>query len=137
MVGQLRSLGVAHSVVLVTQSRALKVLRWRRWASTIGEINNVHVPVMVRVARAANKEHVQQALDTIIDLLEAEDTELVQIDGSVPPGFGVAAEVGQNGVVCGNGTHGQTRFGNVANVVENNVASITHDFMYRLLCKKL
>ena len=85
-VGQLRSL-VAHSVVLMTQSRSLKVPRWRRWASTIREANNVDVPAMVMAAGAANKEHAQQALDTIIDLLEAE-AESVQIDGSVPLGFG-------------------------------------------------
>ena len=36
----------------------------------------------------AHKEHAQHALDTIVDLLEANDDEPVQVDGSVPPSFG-------------------------------------------------
>ena len=87
-VGQLRSVGIAHSVVLMTQSHSLKVPRWRRWATTIGAVNVVDVPAMVRAARAANKEHAQQALDTTVDLLEVANAEPVQIDGSIPPGFG-------------------------------------------------
>ena len=76
-VGQLRSFGVAHSVLLMTQARSLKIRSWRRWANTIGEVNNLDVPTMVRAARAANKEDAQQTLDSIIALLQAEDAELV------------------------------------------------------------
>ena len=43
---------------------------------------------MVRAAGSAHKEHSQPSLDTIVDLLEAEDDGLVQVDGSVPPTFG-------------------------------------------------
>ena len=45
------------------------------------------VPAMVRAAGVANKEHAQQAMDTIINLFEADIAELVQIDGSIPPGL--------------------------------------------------
>ena len=105
-VGQIHSPGVTHSVVLMTYLCPLKVPRWRRWASTIGEVNNVDVPAMVRAVRVANKNHVQQALDTIIDLLEAEEAESVQIDDVYRRGSG--SEGGQNNVVCGDRANKET-----------------------------
>ena len=35
-VGQLRSLGLVHSVFLMAKPRTLKVSRWHRWATTVG-----------------------------------------------------------------------------------------------------
>ena len=87
-VGPIRSLGIAHSVVVMTETRSLKVPMWQRWATTIGDVNKVDVPAMVCAAGVPNKEHAQQALDTIVDLLEAADDKFVQIDGSLPPRFG-------------------------------------------------
>ena len=87
-VGQIRNLRIAHSVVVVIETQALKVPRWRRWATMIGEVNPVDVPAMVRAVGVPNEEHAQQELDTILDLLEAADDESVQIDGFVPPRFG-------------------------------------------------
>ena len=43
-VGQLRSLGLAHSVFLMSESRTLKVPRWRRWATTVGQMNALDMP---------------------------------------------------------------------------------------------
>ena len=50
-VGQIHSLGIAHSIVLIMETRSLKVPRWRKWATTIGEVNSVDVPAMVRAAK--------------------------------------------------------------------------------------
>ena len=122
----------------MTQSRSLKVPRWRRWAGDIGEVNSVDAPAMVRAARAANKEHAQQALDTIIHLLEAEEANSVQIDGSAPPGF---VEWRLKGIKT-------TWFAEMAPTDRHdsavwpapwktNVPSITHEFMYKVLWKKL
>ena len=72
-VGQTRSLGITHSITVIVETRSLKVPRWRRWATTISKVNRVDVPAMVRAARAANKVHARQVLDTIVDLLEADD----------------------------------------------------------------
>ena len=74
-VGQVRSLGLAHSVMTTTETRSLKLPKWRWWATAVGEVNKVDVPAMVRAAGSAHKEHAQQALDTILDLLEADDDE--------------------------------------------------------------
>ena len=126
-VGQLHSLGIVHSVALMTQLRSLKVPRWRRWANTIGEVNNVDVPAMVRAARAANKEHAQQVLDTIADLWRQKMPRQFKLTDLCRWVQGVAAEGGQNGVVCGNGVNGQI----------DQCPSITHKFMYRVLWKKL
>ena len=64
-------MGIVRFLVVMTETRSLKVPRWRRWATTIGEVNRVDVPAMVRATRAANKEHAQQVLDMIVGLLEA------------------------------------------------------------------
>ena len=91
---------------------------------------------MVRAAGAPSKEHAQQALDTIVDRLEAADDESVQIDGSVPPGFGEW---------CSKGVE-TAWFAEMAPINRQstavwpalwrtNVPSITHEFMYRVLWK--
>ena len=136
-VGHIHSLGIAHSVMVTTETRSLKVPRWRPWATTVGEVNKVDVLAMVRAAGIANKEHAQQALDTIVDLLEATHDESVQIDGSVLSGFGkwrlkgvktawfaeMAPTDRQDTVVW-------------PAMWKTNVPSITHKFMYKVLRKK-
>ena len=72
----------------MTETQSVRVPKWRRWATTMGEVNKVDVPAMVRAAGSAHKEHAQQVLDTIVDLLEADDDESLQVDGSIPPAFG-------------------------------------------------
>ena len=85
--GQLRSLGLAHSIFLMSESRTLRVPWWRRWATTIGQVNAVDVPSMVRAAGPAHKGHAEHAIQTVVDQFEALDDETIQIDGAVPPGF--------------------------------------------------
>ena len=85
---QLRGLGLAHSVFLMTNTQSLKVPTWRRGATTVGEVNDVDIPKMVQAVGATHRSHAQQALDTVVDLLGTRDEESVCIDGSVPPGFG-------------------------------------------------
>ena len=65
----------------------LRVHKWRPWATTVGEVNNVDVPNMVRTMGAVHRNHAQQALDMVVGLLDAADVESVRIDGSMPPGF--------------------------------------------------
>ena len=134
---QVCRLGLAQSVMIMTETTSLKVPKWRRWANTVAEVNKVDVPAMVQAVGSAHKEPAQQALDTIVDLLEADDDELVQADGLVPPSFG---DWGLRGVK-------QAWFAKMApterhDVVvqparwKTNLPTITHEFMYRAPWKK-
>ena len=93
---------------------------------------------MVRAAGAANKEHARQALDTIVDLLEATDDESVQIDGSIPPGFGEWRLKGVKMAWFAEMAPTDRQDTVVWPVLwRTNIPSITHEFMYRVLWKKL
>ena len=48
---------------------------------------NGWVGAMSQVQVVQHKSHAEQALQTVVDLLEATDDETLQIDGSVMPGF--------------------------------------------------
>ena len=134
-VGQLWNLGLAHSVTL---AESLRFHKWQRWATIVGEVNNVDVPSMVCVVGTVHRSHVQQALDTVIGLLDAPNEQSVCIDGSVPPGF---EEWRLKGVK-------QAWFAEMAStdrqsqhvwpsLWKTNLPVSTHKFMYRVPWKKL
>ena len=51
-IGQLRSLGLAHSVFIMADTHSLKVPNWRRWAATVREVDKVDMPNMVQAVHA-------------------------------------------------------------------------------------
>ena len=136
--GQVCKLGLAHNVMTMTENRSFKAPRWRRWATTVGEVNKVDVPAMVRAVGSANKGHAQQALDTIVDPLEADDDESVQVDGSVPPSFGEWRLKGVKKVWFA--IMAPTDRQDVAvwpALWKTNLPTITDEFIYRVPWKKL
>ena len=78
------------------------------------------VPATVRAAGSAHKEHARQALHTIVELLEVDEDELVEVDGSLPPTFGEWRLRGvKRAWFCGNGAHTQAGRGRLATPMEN------------------
>ena len=137
-VGHLCGLGLAHSVFLMTNTRSLKVRKWRQWATTVGEVNNADVPKMVQAAGAAHRSHAQQALDTVVDLLDARDEESVCIDGSVLPGFGEwrlkAVKQAWSAEMAPTDRQSQEVW---PALWKTNLPAITQEFIYRVPWKKL
>ena len=93
---------------------------------------------MVQAVGSPNLEHVHQALDMIMDPLDAADDESVQIDGSVPPGFGQPQVKGVKTAWFTEmaPTDRQDTTVWVA-LWKTNVLPITHQFVYKVLWKKL
>ena len=72
---------------------------------------------MVRAARVTHKNHEEQALQMVVDLLEATEDETLQIDGA---GIrGMAFERSEMSRVCGNGADRSTGYISVACPMED------------------
>ena len=132
-VGQLRSLGPTYNVFMMAESRTLKVPGWRWWATTVGQVNAMDVPKMVRATGPTNRDQAEHTLRTVVDLLEAPDDETVQIDGAVPPGF---EEWCLKGVKSAWFAEMAPKYPWIA-LWKTKVLAITQEFMYKALWKKL
>ena len=78
-------LGLACSVVLMHGGPPIIVPKWKEWGTIVGDVEWLDIPPMAKAAGPLHREHAQQILETMADLLHEGS---VCIDGSIPPTLG-------------------------------------------------
>ena len=75
--GQLRNLGLAHSMCIMTDVPWLKVHKWRAWAPSVKEANNVDEASMVRGLVCRNGTDAQVEPECMVGTVQDEPPTVV------------------------------------------------------------